>query len=355
MEEKIKCPDCGAEITPGMEKCPVCYKEIDIYKISDMGNPEGPTITEETLIIEQGGGHPQPSDGGQQPPVIPPQQPEGRKASKGPWIIVAILIAAIVGACIWFFVFYTDRARGGGGGGGGRGGDDDKTELTDSLDSNAVDSLGNTIAVSQTGQPAGNAGAVSPDLAFNQLIGPVKLVTQYTDYGYGLGNSDELFYSTTGEWLNTPTWNGIEKQMYPGKENKVERDGQGYISFIYEADSEGDSEESIPTVNRIIWENGKVVQRIEESNTSDGGDYYQVKTVKDYNYDDKGNLVKISAATQYDTSWGSSSSTEDTVYSYLKFDGNGNWTERSVNIRGSYDGSSPYTNSYRETRKILYY
>ena len=338
MEDKRKCPDCGAELQPGDNKCPSCFKEIDIITV-DNSNPAGPTMTEERFFIKE-----------------QPQESKPSKQSKGPWIIVAILIALLVGACIWFFVFYTGKAAGGGGGGGGGGGassDGDKeTEKTDSAAKDTA-ATGDTGAVPMP--VAEVVAAVSPDLAFNGLTGPVKLVTNYNVYGDVDYVTKELFYTPTGQWINEPMWDGGEQQKFPGKANKVERDGKGYISYVYQLEYEEGDDEGTPTTVTYLWKDGRISQIIADSNYNDGEYYSRSQTIKDLTYDDKGNLIKESATTETNSSWGSSTSTEETVYTYSKFDDRGNWTERSVSSRYRYEDAAPYTNSYMEKREILYY
>ena len=117
---------------------------------------------------------------------------------------------------------------------------------------------------------------------------------------------------------------------------------------------EGD-DEGTPTTVTYIWKDGRISQIIADGNYNDGEYYSRSQTIKDLTYDDKGNLIKESATTETNSSWGSSTSTEETVYTYSKFDDRGNWTERSVSSRYRYEDAAPYTNSYMEKREILYY
>ena len=340
----MKCPDCGAPLKPGDKKCPVCLKEIDVIVIEERavppvpvpppvhGAPVPPKKQAQSKPAEKKGG------GASVPPTAAPATPAKEKSGSGNlvlWIIAGVLAILLVGACIWFFVFYTDRAK-------GSAGDFDADDLAE-----GVELVDGELVV-------GSKVKNTPDLTYNELKGPVKFVTKYTDYGYGPYKEGELFFTKKGEWLNVPIWQGDEKTYFPAQENKFERDASGYISTLYELDGEGE-EGGSPGTMTMTWADGRLVKTVFETKENGPDYWYNSSKVTDYTYDDKGNITKASSSINWSSSWGSSYSTEDKSYSYMSFDDEGNWTSRQVSERSRYEDGDPYTNTYTERREIFYY
>ena len=253
-----------------------------------------------------------------------------------PWVLVIVLILVIAGGIVWFCLFADDTI--GSSSSSDKDEDKEKVEKTEEVAKNKV--KGDNF--------------VTPDLIYNDLKGPVMLVRNGTDWGYGPYFYTEYFYDNNGQWINIPIWQGDEKKNFRNQDNKYQKDNNGYIVLTANADSEGEGE-SYPTTTSITWENGKITHRLEETRYSDSDYYYYNTTNTDYTYDDKGLLTKEIQKNNYSTSYSSGSSETSNSYSYLKFDDHGNWTKRLVNSKSKYDDNTPYTNSYTEIRDIKYY
>lgn len=198
---------------------------------------------------------------------------------------------------------------------------------------------------------------LTADLAYNDLKGPVKMVTLKNDWGDGAYQNGELFFDTDGTWLNLPRWQGYEVKKYPNYNgDKAERNDDGYIVKIYGVVEEEGDWGNTETVN-IVWENGRPKQKTTESKSDPDMDYYSYsQSVTDYAYDDKGNLVKETTKNKYSGTWGSSEGKSTNTYTYVTFDDKGNWTKRYVTSTSQYDkNAEPYTSNYTELRDILYY
>lgn len=271
------------------------------------------------------------------PKVNAPDKAADQKPKKNsslvPLIVIGVLVLAILGACIWFFVFYTDKAKG-----SGRGHHDYDDENTEMVDRNG-------------GSKKVDRNLLTPDLAYNDLKGPVEFVRQGSDYGYGTYFDTEYFYSPEGEWINIPRWKEGEASHFSSQSDKYWKDANGYIIAI--SDWSGDS--GYTTRTSINWEDGKVVSRDESSETNSYDYYSSSNTTTDYIYDDKGLLNKAERNYSYSSYYGGGNYSDTYVYSYLEFDDYGNWTKRNVSDRYSNNEGYTNTNSYVEVREIKYY
>lgn len=197
----------------------------------------------------------------------------------------------------------------------------------------------------------------TPDLAFNDLRGPVQYVTLNNDWdGSGGYEVSQYFYTDDGKWLNIPKWQGDEKTRfnnYSGE--KYEKDANGYVVMIREAYWGDEGDGGGPSTTSIEWDNGKMTARHMKSNYSDGDYWNYASSDTDYTYDEKGLLTKEEQRSSYSSNWGSNESSETITYSYVDFDKYGNWTKRIVNTKSQYGNDKPYTNSYTQTRDITYY
>lgn len=199
--------------------------------------------------------------------------------------------------------------------------------------------------------------SATPDLAFNDLRGPVQYVTLNNDWnGDGGYEADQYFYTEDGKWLNIPKWQGDEKKSFNSYDgDKYEKDANGYVVMIREAYSGDEGDGGGPTTTSIEWENGKMTAKHLKSNYSDGEYWNYSSSDTEYTYDDKGLLIKEVTKSNYSSNWGSNESSETETYSYVDFDKYGNWTKRIVNSKSEYDQGKPYTSTYTQTREITYY
>lgn len=204
-------------------------------------------------------------------------------------------------------------------------------------------------------QNAVKDGEATPDMAYNDVKGPVHTIKTGNDFGYGTYyNDNDLVFDIDGTWINIPIWNGEEKKEFANYNGeKYQKDANGYIIMTHEADyGEG---ESYPITSSIVWENGKIKQRSDKSSSNSTDYYYSSSTDTDYEYDDKGLLIKESSKRKDSSSWGSNTYSSTKTYSYVDFDEHGNWTKRIVNSKDVYDKGEPYTDTRTEERIITYY
>lgn len=202
----------------------------------------------------------------------------------------------------------------------------------------------------------GGGVSESPDLSFNDLKGPVKMVTTYDDWGYGRYKNGELFYDSDGTWLNRPRWEGEESKYFANTADKTEKDKDGYIVKTYEmlAD-EGDMGELQTTT--YIWENGRLKQKnvVTRNNPENTDEYYSSQSITTYTYDSQGMLTGDETHESYSSSWSNGTNSTSHAYAYTDMDEKGNWVKRNVLTTSQWGNSEPSTSNSTETREILYY
>lgn len=294
--------------------------------------------------------NPTPADNVAKPSVEKPKAVKPPKAPNVilPWCLVGFLCLVIAGAGVWFFLFYTGREAES---------DNDKPKKSaDSAKGDAREGADREISEDGTVTEKNDEQPLlqTPDLAYNDLKGPVQLATSYMDYGSGPYKGPETMYDASGKWINIPKWLGEEQKEFKGYSGpKFERDYEGNIIKV--RDAYADEGEATPTVTSIVWENGRIVRTVEEGNLSGDDYYYSSSSDTKFEYDNNGNLKRKSTATRYSSSYDSGSFSTSETYSYTSFDKYGNWTRRNVVGSFSSNDGDTYENQYVETREIIYY
>lgn len=164
------------------------------------------------------------------------------------------------------------------------------------------------------------------DLAFFNLRGPVKLVSEKND---SYDNTRRYGFSEKGKW---ETQDG---QKIGNIFTDVKRDSEKRIIEYTEGEYDCIDSYKITYDAKTGW-----VAKCETS-AGDG------ETTTTYTYDANGYAVKSVTIGEYLDDEGGSKVNTTTTYTYVEFDDYGNWTKRTVKDS---DGSS-----WTETRKITYY